>query len=408
MAVRAKGSFGLAGAMEIKADAPVDARTIVNTKTDLTTSGSFPYKYVGMEVFVKDELKKYILIGNDTTVLANWREQGSGSSDSPIVISYTDYQALTTEEKNDGKVRYVYDYPSEDGGAGSGVPDGGTTGQVLKKLSDLDGDADWVDDTAEALTAEEIAEIKAAFVPNVEPIDLSSLRVEGQTIQTNEMPLASAGEVGKVYQYIGTTTEDYKKGHFYECKEDSNTYTWEELPQGPDISEGTGIDIDEDGTISVEVLTEEEVQDIKDGFLATNTSPFATAYAKYSTNETVVGEWIDGKPVYQKTITVSTPTYSGSGQATQTETNLSTFGINNVSFIIDCKGFTYNNDDSAGICRPINSPMFTPISASPSGTMAGGSVTVIPTKTTLRIQNSVQVLNGKTNYITLQYTKTTD
>lgn len=31
------------------------------------------------------------------------------------------------------------------GGGGSGVPDGGTTGQVLTKLSDTDGDADWQD-----------------------------------------------------------------------------------------------------------------------------------------------------------------------------------------------------------------------------------------------------------------------
>jgi hypothetical protein len=29
---------------------------------------------------------------------------------------------------------------------GSGVPDGGITGQVLKKLSDDDGDADWQDE----------------------------------------------------------------------------------------------------------------------------------------------------------------------------------------------------------------------------------------------------------------------
>lgn len=33
----------------------------------------------------------------------------------------------------------------EAGGGGSGVPDGGTTGQVLTKISDADGDADWAD-----------------------------------------------------------------------------------------------------------------------------------------------------------------------------------------------------------------------------------------------------------------------
>jgi len=49
----------------------------------------------------------------------------------------------------DKKVPVVHDgvtpggFPVE---TGSGVPDGGTTGQVLMKLSDTDGDADWQDE----------------------------------------------------------------------------------------------------------------------------------------------------------------------------------------------------------------------------------------------------------------------
>ena len=39
--------------------------------------------------------------------------------------------------------------PVGGGGGGGGVPDGGTTGQVLGKLSDADGDADWIDQTGE-------------------------------------------------------------------------------------------------------------------------------------------------------------------------------------------------------------------------------------------------------------------
>lgn len=33
-------------------------------------------------------------------------------------------------------------------GSGGSVPDGGTTGQVLGKLSSIDGDADWIDQSA--------------------------------------------------------------------------------------------------------------------------------------------------------------------------------------------------------------------------------------------------------------------
>lgn len=81
MATRTKGSFSLAGAIEPKMDAPLDARTIVNNLADLTTANSFPYKYIGLTVFVKENLKKYTLIGDDTTVLANWQEEGSGGSE---------------------------------------------------------------------------------------------------------------------------------------------------------------------------------------------------------------------------------------------------------------------------------------------------------------------------------------
>lgn len=38
---------------------------------------------------------------------------------------------------------WEYEQPSGGGGGGSGVPPGGLTGEVLTKLSDLDGDADW-------------------------------------------------------------------------------------------------------------------------------------------------------------------------------------------------------------------------------------------------------------------------
>lgn len=39
-----------------------------------------------------------------------------GGSGEVVEMTYAEYQALTTEEKNDGTVRYVADYPSSDGG----------------------------------------------------------------------------------------------------------------------------------------------------------------------------------------------------------------------------------------------------------------------------------------------------
>lgn len=75
---RQKGSANLAASLEVLAGAPLDARDIVQTKAELTASGSFPYKYIGMEVYVVSENKKYRLVGSDPTDIDNWEEVGSG------------------------------------------------------------------------------------------------------------------------------------------------------------------------------------------------------------------------------------------------------------------------------------------------------------------------------------------
>lgn len=41
--------------------------------------------------------------------------------------------------------------------------------------------------------------------------------IAGERIQVSTMPTAAAAEIGKVYQYIGETGQDYTKGYFYEC-----------------------------------------------------------------------------------------------------------------------------------------------------------------------------------------------
>ena len=74
------GSASIAASFDVLADAPLDSRTVVDLKADLTASGTFDYKYVGMPVYVKSEQKTYTLIGNDPTDIGNWKEIGSGGS----------------------------------------------------------------------------------------------------------------------------------------------------------------------------------------------------------------------------------------------------------------------------------------------------------------------------------------
>lgn len=149
-------------------------------------------------------------------------------------------------------------YAGGAGGSGSGVPAGGTTGQVLAKKSNTDGDVEWKD-------------------------------VANPT-QVSTMPAASAANVGQIVQFVGTTDANYTNGLFYECVSDGQstpTYSWEQK--------------------DVQSYPETDLTNVfSSGFptaSVTGPRPFS-----YSTDEQVVGTWIDGKPIYQKTISINSYT----------------------------------------------------------------------------------------------------
>ena len=85
---RSKGSANLAASLEVLAGAPLDAREVVQTKSALTDSESFPYKYIGMEVYVVSENKKYRLIANDPTDIESWEEIVTGTAGDLVVNGY--------------------------------------------------------------------------------------------------------------------------------------------------------------------------------------------------------------------------------------------------------------------------------------------------------------------------------
>lgn len=58
---------------------------------------------------------------------------------------------------------------------------------------------------------------------------LGSGDIATEVIQVSSMPTAAVGELGKVYQFIGTTDANYTHGYFYECVSDGATppvYSW--------------------------------------------------------------------------------------------------------------------------------------------------------------------------------------
>ena len=166
-------------------------------------------------------------------------------------------------------------------------------------------------------------DLNEALADYTTTVDLTALiDAKQDKVQYETLPTASADYVGKVFQYIGTTNNDFIHGYFYECKEDNETYTWEQTNTQNSYTAGDGGHTIEDSEGTE--LTQRDILQFGDGFVAedddtnekTVISPnvmqsgdmddvitplpsVQTRYHKYSTEEQVVGEWIDGKPVYE-------------------------------------------------------------------------------------------------------------
>lgn len=91
------------------------------------------------------------------------------------------------------------------------------TGKIFEIVSDDEGTA---------VSDSDVAEIDYAWSA------YAWIDVSPDNFQYTTMPTASSEFYGKVIQYIGTSTNDYRKGHFYECVSDGQVppaYSWEEL-----------------------------------------------------------------------------------------------------------------------------------------------------------------------------------
>lgn len=65
-------------------------------------------------------------------------------------------------------------------------------------------------------------------------------------IQTKLIPTPSRDELGKIYQYVGLTTDDFKEGYFYKCVESQGVYSRENVKvQDGDGASGDISDLDD-------------------------------------------------------------------------------------------------------------------------------------------------------------------
>ena len=206
---RTKGSFSLAGTLEPLVSAPLDARQTVKLKTDLTNPATFQYFYKGMQTFVEEEEKRYTLIGNDPSVLANWREDGV-ATDAQIYqyagsVAFADLPAA-----NQNRVGFVYN-----------VTNAFTTTSDFVEGAGVDYPAG---------TDVAIVNNGDSTTPSYK-YDVYTGNLEGyQTkLQLETLPEASDDEEGNIYQYVGETTANFTNGYYYQCIEDPENpgeYIW--------------------------------------------------------------------------------------------------------------------------------------------------------------------------------------
>ena len=276
---RQKGTANLAASLEVLAGAPLDARTKVALKADLTASGTFPYPYEGMKVYVAEEHKYYTLIGSDPTVSANWQEDGSGGGGT---------------------------------GGGHAIEDEGTALTQRDTLNFIDFDME--DDSTNEKTQVAMHELTSA---------------EMEEIMSN--------------------------------------------PPGP----STPTDFDD--------LTNRPTKNVTSmDDIITPLPSIRPRQFKYSTDEQVVGEWINGKPVYQKTIDF--------GALPNNKIKSVLHGISNLKMCVDVHGVFTDGTTTMTIPFP---------SASGSTVTAGVSATEVSITTTSN-------RTAYSGYVYITYTKTTD
>lgn len=184
---------------------------------------------------------------------------------------------------------------------------------------------------------------------------------------------------------------------------DETTGKWRELSSGggsggTTYTAGDGIDISDD-TISIDSMPAEDMDEVvtpvpgvvpRDGI-------------KYSTTEQIIGEWVDGKPLYQKTYITSTPSSS------DVVTDLFSVSDLNIDTPVKMRAFTLGTWNDINYCQEI--PYAEDSNPNSYVYVGGGSAEshylLFTSEHNIVCKCGISRINVPL-YITLQYTKTTD
>lgn len=126
----------------------------------------------------------------DTFNVTNGKDGEDGATiysiDKTATVGLVDTYTITL---TDGR---TYDFQVTNGSGGSGVPEGGTTGQVLAKKSDADGDVQWVNQSGGSDVSSEIESLSAAASElasenTVQTSEISSLASELESMSVSDI-----------------------------------------------------------------------------------------------------------------------------------------------------------------------------------------------------------------------------
>lgn len=219
-------------------------------------------------------------------------------------------------------------------------------------------------------------------------------QLNGRVIQNAGAPTTStAGTVGQLL-------EDTTNGKLYICTDATNPYVWVEVGAGGGTTYTAGSGIDITGTtISVDSTTVAMKTDVPT-ITMTSTDPgegsplaannFVGVYGgdpiimDYSTSEINTGAtWINGAPIYKKTISI--------GTLPNATTKNVAHGISNLDLVIDIKGCAW---DGSSTWLPI-----------PNAGSSSATIEAYVYSSNIVITTGMDRTSFTTSYVTLYYTK---
>ena len=403
---RTKGSANLAASLEILAEAPVDARTVVAAESDLTVAANFPYAYVGMPVYVKATQKMYVLTATPVTTASNWKEVGSGGSSLPS--GGTTGQVLTKGSATDYDVAwytpYYYEYD----------------GVTLSKPNFTYNDPDLVEDgktkVFHSIWLANTSTGQNSALPDTDIVNYDRNYYVEMTKSIDG--LAFVQRCRKFYTIAGT---NYCKQYERRCTGSGSSWTFSDWIESTantskfyssddtaftDIADGDYIPVYDtsDSTkkkslwSNIKSLLKTYFDTLYQGRLTAgsnitmsgNTINATLVRDNYSTTEQAIGKWIDNKPLYQKTINCGALP-NATEKKTSTGLSSSTHRIRSI------RGYAYRSDNGSVIPLPNAASNYLATVA----TITSGTYYISLSCTT-------DFTKYTESYVTIQYTKTTD